>query len=63
MDEDDPFSTEICHLSPIGLSKKEFYLGTLTIDFILTFGQRASADDKVFANMMVGADTDVGITY
>jgi len=55
IDEDDPFSTEICRLSPIGLSKRDFYIGTLTIDFILTFGQRASVDDKVFANMIVSA--------
>ena len=63
MGEDDPFSTERCHLSPIGLSNKEFYIGTLTMDFILTFGQRASDDDKVFANMIVGAEHDIGVNY
>ena len=63
IDGDDPFSTKVCRLSPIGLSNKEFYIGTLTIDFILTFGREASADDKMFANMMVGTDKDVGINY
>jgi len=62
-EHDNPFSTYRCSLSPIGMSNRDFYIGTLTMDFILTFGRKASIDDKVFANMLVGADPNVGISY
>jgi len=44
-------------------SSRDVYIGTLVMDFILTFGREAMIGDNAVASMSVGSDPEVGIMY
>jgi len=59
----DKFSRSHCHSPSPSMSARDVYVGTLVMDFILTFGRKAEVGDKSFASMSVGSNPDAGIMY